>query len=393
MNILRHGYKVLRNSPLLALTFALSLGFLGLFLVQIGYYVAQDLLSIDHILRPLIGCVSALGLGYGLARVMAFHPIFDEEYRQWLATTPWTPRHPLPKGPLHLISFDWLFVGCLVVLATIMTLFTETPQWLFVLGPLLAFALGLAGAWTLANWGIADSRFPYCTLAVPIVLAAPPIPVEFFALAPPLMAWIAWLGVKDSLEKFPWRGASSKAVWPTKIVGWPFAALLRPVKDEIRTTELRALAEALGAAICIVVVSRFIDESDPSEAASGVSVIAGLGGMLGALAKATPSFQVVCADFCWGQRVATGRWLVPKHDQIFVAPFLMLLVGFTMPWITMNLFGFSATLAFATATALLIFIARGMGPDIEELHYTGVHRMSGSLGPSKDFSTTRGDKV
>src|SRR5581483_311327 len=37
---------------------------------------------------------------YGGHRVATFHPGCDVDYRQWLESTPWTPRHPLPMGPL-----------------------------------------------------------------------------------------------------------------------------------------------------------------------------------------------------------------------------------------------------------------------------------------------------
>ena len=49
---------------------------------------------------------------YGGFRVVAFHPLFQPAYRQWLATTPWTSRQPLPLAPVHIV---WQDVVVLIV--------------------------------------------------------------------------------------------------------------------------------------------------------------------------------------------------------------------------------------------------------------------------------------
>src|SRR5262249_39312255 len=54
---------------------------------------------------------------YAAYRVFSFHPAFNAAYHTWLATTPWTSRHPLPVGPLHLVVQDLLVLLFLAGLA------------------------------------------------------------------------------------------------------------------------------------------------------------------------------------------------------------------------------------------------------------------------------------
>ncbi|HET6880701.1 MAG TPA: hypothetical protein VFI31_11130, partial [Pirellulales bacterium] len=52
----------------------------------------------------------------GVQRVWEFHPLFHEDYRNWLRLTPWTSRSPLPVGPIHLLPQDALWLGLALLL-------------------------------------------------------------------------------------------------------------------------------------------------------------------------------------------------------------------------------------------------------------------------------------
>jgi hypothetical protein len=52
----------------------------------------------------------------GGARAFVHHPMTNSKYRQWLITSPWEPRMPLPSGPITLAWQDGLFLGALTLL-------------------------------------------------------------------------------------------------------------------------------------------------------------------------------------------------------------------------------------------------------------------------------------
>ncbi len=83
---------------------------------------------------------------YGFWRVAAFHPFYRPAYSEWLKLMPWTSRHPLPAGPIHLAAQDFVAAA---VLAAAMHSAAVPRQWvpaMLLIGH--SIAAGFALFWT-----------------------------------------------------------------------------------------------------------------------------------------------------------------------------------------------------------------------------------------------------
>ena len=74
-------------------------------------------IAVNPEIRPGYYWLFAVCVIYGLARVVAIHPIWNPGYQTWLESTPWTVRQPLPLGPVELVWEDGLIVGLLILLS------------------------------------------------------------------------------------------------------------------------------------------------------------------------------------------------------------------------------------------------------------------------------------
>src|SRR5262245_39521995 len=65
---------------------------------------------------PRDWCLLFAAATIGAVRVLMTHPIFQDEYREFLARTPWDRTKPLPLGPVHIVPQDALPAGSLLAL-------------------------------------------------------------------------------------------------------------------------------------------------------------------------------------------------------------------------------------------------------------------------------------
>jgi hypothetical protein len=363
-------------------------------LVPVVVLVVKYEMPLEIFTRPLAIGMLVLAAGYGFLRGLLFHPAFDTRYSKWLANTPWTPKHPLPKGPVHLVWTDAVVVGALTATAYVLALTITPPIWPFVVAPVVLFAVAITAVWTLANVAVGQGPYVYAVVWVPVLFSALGIPLIGFLFCPFVMAGIAWLGVRRSLAAFPWtdleanHGKESKN--SSSIVGWPYGVLLHPA-GEFRTTVGRAFMEAALVAAWVWFALTDIEENQPKDGLAGLAMFVLLiGALLGAGARLIAYGPVICGNLCWGQRLANKQWIIRRHDQIFLAPLLMVVVAVGLPWILYYGLGASAAASFAPAAGMVVLIGRRMGPSVQELQYTGVHSKFGTLAQSKEFITARG---
>ena len=95
--------------------------------------------EVEYLNGCLLATSGIAGLAYGLFRAWYFNPCMFLGYGDWLQTTPWTPRQPLPWGPLRLCWQDLLVLG--IVAASL-----PWPLTIRLLAPLIPFSFRLLPA-------------------------------------------------------------------------------------------------------------------------------------------------------------------------------------------------------------------------------------------------------
>jgi len=390
--------KLLADRFFLCAIFSVAaiLVFFGGFLT---YLILEYGLSIEFLAKPLtVGLACAqlfIAFCYGNARTWPYHPTFDEKYREWLATTPWTPKYPLPKGPLRLVWSDLIVIGILTGLACLLASAYSPSIWPFLVGPTVLFAVAVAAVWTFANWTVDQDVHVHAVLWVPVVIAALQLPPEAMLLCPFVMAGIAWHGVRCSLQRFPWSSCEKlitlkkTSTESSSLVGWPFSNLLFEPK-EYRTTFRRALMGALLLGAWTWAVLESIETNDPEDDIVGFMGIVAIGCLFIAGVRLSHYGPAICSQLCWGHRLANNQWLIPKHDVVFAAPLLMGLIGTVAPWILHYAFGASVAVACAVPVGIVRLIAKSMGPSVRELNLTGPHSAFGEVCSTNKFSKVSG---
>lgn len=328
-------------------------------------------------------CLRQFSLGivalfYGMWRVAGFHPFFRPRYREWLRTVAWDQSKPLPLAPPTLVAQDGVVLLVLAALA---------GSWEWGLDYAIVMLAGWSVLLTAANYSAgldvlallsALSLLPLMLLGFFPWLGVVSLPAYFIAAA----------GVAPSLQMFPWERmprwdalSGSKKVEqesrPTD--SWP---LLRPPRlgnSPIAMSLPHALmwATFVGAAAAAIALGIELDEATRG----GTYERSFSGAML--------AVRAACVALCFGRiltyvsscrppinmagRLATGRWIIPGYDQIFVAPLLTLLIGFGGPILFWH-WRVSAPLAAGIIMFAIVAIALGMRPTLATWHLTGEYR-------------------
>lgn len=323
---------------------------------------------------------------YGALRVLLHHPLFDPQYRQFLALSPWERTKPLPLGPVRLAIQDLVVLGVLAAamavenrlpvamlgvtflagyLVTLAPVLSKTGQ------PLFAYAIwfGLALAIRLAWWN---------GWAAAAALAAT-------AVAPQYGLWRSWL-------RFPWteelksrrtildyerkaarsdRAAQSND--PTKLGSvWPYSQLgFAQPRRAVVLWEMWACAALVGWWIYAVAGPITCEPGDVHQAAltvlTGGSGIVVLIRLLVYTSSHRPPFSF------WG-RIATGRLIVPGYDVVFVTPLVVVLGGLPL-YFSLWSIGVPPVTSLAIAISLLIGLSLTGGPRLRAWQLTAPCRI------------------
>jgi len=374
---------------LLVPEWALFLALAGYAAILIAGYFAPFEPSDLRAMGMLLGFMAA---AYGLVRVLLYDPLSRPKYRDWLSTTPWSSRQPLPLGPLHLVWQDALVLGAFELIA----------KFHFAIPPLLY--VGIFGVIYLAFLAMClfsggQPVFGWAIFAG--IISALGLLPNLYAFSGALVATylLGYLGLRRSLAAFPWEGRMGlwaqqpqrQPIWfPTPevrksgvtvinaflasaLVGALSYVLLR---DFIVLLQLKfgssahagtplALSSNLDAQISLVLLKQF------REAMPGMILFVAASLSLGRI-------LVYCAQ-CWPPlkllgRLATGRLIVPKYDKVFVAPLLTVLAGVFLPRGLLAL-GLEVPLVLGLSMACVLFLGLGLGPTLYDWQLTGAHRL------------------
>lgn len=378
------------------LLLGLSIPILAVCLLPIAYTVFEHNVAIEFLTRPCALAMIGLSMLMGCARGWIFHPVFDEDYWQWLARTPWRQGYPLPKGPLDLQWQDVVAVAFLVLVNGLLALTIPPPVFLFILGPIAGYCFGITVVWSLAVGMTGHGRYVLLPLAVPLLFRLIGVPKQAFILCSIVMLLFTRFGLQRSLADFPWTDILRRHVVKSdsKMIGWPANILARYVPCfPINVRSAVPLAGVIGGWCWFIAASA---ESGADRAsASSLHVFLVFATLYAAATRIAVFRATICDHFCVGLRFGRKRWFVPKHDQIFIAPLAMLVISILLPMILPALFSVTLAISFGLTAGLVSLVGLAMGPKVDALYYTGEHsKFGGAISASdksKSFLTVSGD--
>lgn len=325
--------------------------------------------------RPSLAILRLAAIAYAIHRVLWFHPILRADYRQWLATTPWTRHKPLPLGPVHLVAQDVvLLAGIFLLTWPVHGVHLVSVFQCFLIFYLLALGCSLL---------LTGNRLFTYAVGFGAGLMAHLVTAPALGLAAGIASYgIGYVGFRHSLKRFPWDGdvlgsrplpTAFAAEMPasTQEVGWPFQRLGPKFPDQARVPLADAILGSLLLGWWAHGLSSLV-EADSQLVAPVFFLICAAGFM--------PLFRLsrYCNGYLppislWG-RLITGRWLIPGYDQVFVAPLLALFVGCAALGLE-SVPGFDPAITFSLAGSAACMIVLGMGPDRMTWRLTGNHRV------------------
>ena len=139
-----------------------------------------------------------LAVLYAAYRVFVFHPAVRPGYFEWLGSTPWTSKDPLPGGPVQLVWQD------LVILGAVLGIAWPHQEWgalHLVQTFLLVYLLSLALVHFLTNERILSYAIVAGASFMTLFWTDPAI---FYPVAAASYG-LAWWTLRRALARFPWE--------------------------------------------------------------------------------------------------------------------------------------------------------------------------------------------
>ena len=308
---------------------------------------------------------------FGLWRVYAFHPLANPDYSQWLKQMPWTPGRPLPMGSVLPGAIDTIVVALLCWMAG--TVWPASP-----IAPLLTYLVALTLAACIVAGFTRQRRVLYVILfgvGVAVRLAFNP----FFSLVVlAILLPLEVLILRRSLEpgRWPKHGftigvLSDQRRLRSVELGWPFAVLGPWAHSRYVVwphTLILALLPGwfLWAALSHPTLNAE-QERGVVEIFSGVLVL-----------------LIIPRAFVWviGHRapislfgrLATGRWIIPGYDRVFLACLLAVLAVMGGE-IVLYRFAVPIAIGQRVVVSAWVYLLLAVGPSLRNWELTGEHRI------------------
>lgn len=333
-------------------------------------------------LRDMRAVVVAAGFAvFGLFRVGYFHPVFQKEYCEWLARTPWTFDKPFPKGPVHLMTQDVV----LVLIGLALTWGTK-PNVFVVWAFLFAYLLVLCASLFFAGvHGVGYSTLLAMGLAMRLAWVNLWISAAWLVVC----YGLGFVGLRRSLEKFPWDEELSRvAEWrknsgldekrrSESALGWPYD-LLSPQVDTTTLSARHVLVQSLLIVWWGYALFCMLPNVELKDFIGGLSLFSLLAAFLRLLTYCSAYFPPINI---WG-RLCTFRWIVPKYDYVCLTPLCTIFAG---PLVASALhfagapFGIYVPAGCATLWAVSLL----GGPSLASWQLTGHHRLNTAAKKSR----------
>jgi len=331
------------------------------------------------LVRKIMLC-SAAGL-YAAFRLLRFHPACYPGYAGWLKLTPWTPDRPLPLGPVHPVWQDAVVLALIAAIANWHARFDPAL-------PVIVYAVVWLSGMTFLllvtrAWGeCLILGFLWPAIFLPTMQGWP-----MGVLVAAIITTIA-CGYRASLRNFPWEylmnpqrpntsgilgvqvdispGGMEKTDAPNlRSAGWPNQVLA----PEIRARPIPASASFWFSvligwwAYCAIVATGM---PRLPELILIFTIFAAAFRVLIYCSQVTFPFQL-------SGRIASGRFIIPGFDKIFVTPLTAVLLAIIGGIIIRHSGRFYAS-AEALLVGLIWLMLLGGGPTLRGWLLTGHHR-------------------
>lgn len=307
------------------------------------------------------------GLAYGCYRAFAFHPLVNQDYRQWLELTPWKVGRPLPAGPVWLVPQDLVVILALIGLNHELTWQNAVIPMSFLLGFLLG---NLILNWTADEWAL-SAVIAFALAGLPLLHRQMEyiLPVQLACLG------LSYWATRRALRRFPWDlspnlyaqlNKSPNEILQPQQLGWPYD-LLAPTAPKMRIT--------FHDGVCISLLLGWLEFSlltmlsqlpDPPDGPITLfCTFPGLFAGLGAIIVTTSNYPSPID--LWG-RIRTLRWIIPAHD-VLPATYLAATLVTVLLHATFQIW------AGALGTAVTFLILLVISPKVDDWHLTAPHRL------------------
>lgn len=335
----------------------------------------------DEFMRIRTTFMMLNALGYGIYRVVAFHPAANAEYRAWLKLTPWSAEKPLPAGPLQLVPQD-LIVICLLLLfyrpASIKMLYIPTT---FLVGYQLTVAIY---ARLIGQWGLAY----LIAFGFSFVIIFWDRPEAAFAAADGCFV-IGRIAVSRALQTFPWHLPwqaelnSFKAIneeQKKRRLGWPVDQLAPKDPERMIPYHDGICISLIAGCWCFGVLKQLHREAQM--ALPMMIIICSGGALILNLATFAASHRSPLGIIA---RLMTLRWIIPSYDKIVVVPMLAILLSIATQVTAIilmaprvNAFGPNPLLGIILSSiglSLTLLLLLVCGPEIERWRLAAQHKI------------------
>lgn len=304
---------------------------------------------------------------YGVWRVLGFSPVARGGYARWLLTTPWNVGLPLPLGPRHWVVHD----------AIILLFLSALAAWHTELDPVYLLAtFGISYlvllAFELRSLGEKASTF-FLAFALGLIALGWKQPLVLLVVMAGMYG-LAHASLRRAMTRFLWD-RDPRNRWPTGKkeevpVVWPYTALrLDPPGPSIDWIDGIGVSLLTGWGLWVALR---IEPPLPGEVVELTRTLQGLA-FLVAAARVGVYMLRRLPPISLAGRFATGRWIIPSYDQIFLAPLAVMLVTGFLPVMARRA-GANPEFYLPIGTAIVLLIAFNAGPMVKRWELVGEHR-------------------
>jgi hypothetical protein len=313
---------------------------------------------------PPIGLL-LLATMYASYRIDAFHPVRQPAYLNWLVQTPWSWRKPLPLGPVHLVAADGVLLGAAFLAAL------PFHGWFMSLLVIKLFAW----LYLVKHLSLIFSTYQWY-----------PAYVSWFCLGGMILAWSSnWpffafaavaygasiVGLRRILQwysRVPTRDEMRDATFVPSLTGqrhqtffaWPFGYLAPRIDVGLLPRRHGILFSLLGGWTAYVAVSLLDGYLDVKPLVYMLTAQVALVAIL--VRVRVYRVYEYRPPISLAGRWQTGHWILPSHDQVYVAPLLAFVESIVVPSVLFH-YGIEPSVATAIGITLLLMILLILGPD------------------------------
>lgn len=375
--------------------------------------IADSHTDFSDVFGPLAVFLYYVSVGWLLVfagyRVLAFNPLINRNYYDWLSRSAWRPGKPLPAGPMLLTWRDLLLVS-LIALGWQLVAWTAAAanagynwyffadharSWALVAGVGLTFFISYAAVWFAVSL-VTDRVISYAMLLV--LLVAWPFHRRI-AMSATLVVWVllAQFGIWRMLRMMalsfrlnPNDGVQPILCDPRQTTrphlrqsvhltptAWPHN-VLAPIEDRSLMARWERVWLTVLATVFwhnLILEMGWDGGSGPAE---GLALLIGLYTAVVCFLRACVyCFQVHSPISLLG-RVLTKRWIIPGYDRIFVPLLVTGVIGYAahrfVEWQARSLDTLPFRLAVTAALAALTWHVMSARPRLSEWQLTAPSR-------------------